>query len=138
MTEPVKLLLVEDDEGDIALTREVFAMCKIANRIEVARDGEAAFTMLQEGRYRPDLILLDLNLPRMSGKELLKELKADTQLRRIPVVVLTSSDAETDIVRSYDLGANCYVTKPVGLPQFEQIVSSIESFWLAVVRLPPG
>ncbi len=139
---PVEILLVEDNPGDVRLTREALKEGKVRNNLHVAQDGVEALAFLRrEGRYgeavRPDLILLDLNLPRRDGREVLEEIKADPQLRAIPVVILTSSQAEQDIVRAYDLHANCYVTKPVDLDQFITVVKSIEDFWFAIVKLPP-
>jgi CheY-like chemotaxis protein len=138
---PVQILLVEDNPGDVRLTIEALREARVANQLSVAVDGHEALAFLRrEGRYadapRPDLILLDLNLPKKDGREVLAEIKADPALRRIPVVVLTTSEAEQDIVRSYDLHANCYITKPVDLEAFIQVVRSIEGFWLAIVRLP--
>ena len=140
---PVELLLVEDNPGDVVLTREALRDCKILNRLTVVGDGEEALAYLRRrpphnGAPRPDLVLLDLNLPRKDGREVLAEMKADPQLRRIPVVVLTTSKAEQDIIKTYDLHANCYITKPVDLDQFAQVVKSIETFWFSVVTLPPG
>jgi CheY-like chemotaxis protein len=139
---PVEILLVEDNPGDVRLTREALREGKVRNNLSVASDGVEAIAYLRkEGEHakavRPDLILLDLNLPRMDGREVLKEIKADPVLRHIPVVVLTSSQAEEDIVRAYDLHANCYVTKPVDLDQFIRVVESIEDFWFTIVKLPP-
>jgi len=140
--EPIEILLVEDNPGDVRLTREALKEGKVKNRLTVASDGVEAMAFLRrEGEYasspRPDLILLDLNLPRKDGREVLAEIKADPALRRIPVVVLTTSDAEQDVLRSYNLHANCYVTKPVVLEKFLAIVRSLEDFWLTIVRLPP-
>ena len=140
--DPVQILLVEDSPGDIRLTREVLRDAKIANELHIVGDGEAAMSFLhRKGEYanarRPDLILLDLNLPRKDGREVLGELKDDAELHRIPVIVLTTSAAEQDILRSYDLQAACYITKPVDLDEFISVVRSIESFWLSIVRLPP-
>lgn len=140
---PIEILLVEDNPGDVVLTREALRDCKVHTNLSVAHDGEAALTFLRrQGAHaeapRPDLILLDLNLPRLSGREVLAAIKADEQLRRIPVVVLTSSQAEQDVLATYDLCANCYVSKPVDLEQFIKVVRSIEDFWLTVVRLPRG
>jgi CheY-like chemotaxis protein len=137
----VEILLVEDNPGDAELTREALAESKLLIRLHVARDGVEALAYLRrepgyESAPRPDVILLDLNLPRKDGRAVLKEIKEDPALRRIPVVVLTSSRAEQDIARAYDLNANCYVTKPVDLEQFLTIVRSIEQFWLTVVKLP--
>jgi two-component system, chemotaxis family, response regulator Rcp1 len=139
---PLEILLVEDNPADVRLTEEAFREGKIHNTLVVARDGVEAMDFLyRRGKYadavRPDLILLDLNLPRKDGREVLAEIKADPDLRRIPVVVLTTSRAEMDIVRSYNLHANCYVVKPVDLDQFIGIIQSIESFWLTAVMLPP-
>ena len=139
---PIEILYVEDNPADVRLTIEALKEHKVRNRLTVVPDGEQAMQFLHRaGRYakaaRPDLILLDLNLPRMDGREVLGEVKADPDLRRIPVVVITSSQAEQDIVRTYDLHANCYVTKPVDLSRFLEVVKSIEGFWLTVVTLPP-
>jgi len=137
----VEILLVEDNPGDVRLTQEALKDNKVHNHLHVVGDGVEALAFLRgEGRYagspRPDLILLDLNLPRKDGREVLAEIKADTELRRIPVVVLTTSKAEEDILRAYDLSANCYITKPVDFDQFIRVVRSIEDFWLAMVKLP--
>ena len=139
--EVVDVLLVEDDPGDVLMTREAFEHHKLRNKLHVVADGVEALQFLRrEGEHaeapRPGLVLLDLNLPRKDGREVLAEMKQDPRLRLIPVVVLTTSEAENDIVRSYELHANCYITKPVGLEQFIAIVREIESFWLAVVTLP--
>jgi CheY-like chemotaxis protein len=139
--EPVQILLVEDSPGDIRLTREVLRDAKIANELHIVGDGEQAMAFLRrEGDYadvrRPDLILLDLNLPRKDGREVLAELKDDPELHLIPVIVLTTSAAEQDVLRSYDLKAACYITKPIDLDEFISVVRSIESFWLSIVRLP--
>jgi two-component system, chemotaxis family, response regulator Rcp1 len=139
---PVEILLVEDNPGDVRLTREALREGKVRNNLAVASDGVEAIAYLRKqgehaGAVRPDLILLDLNLPRRDGREVLAEIKADPVLRHIPVVVLTSSQAEEDIVRAYDLHANCYVTKPVDLDQFIRVVESIEDFWFTIVKLPP-
>ena len=140
---PVEILLVEDNPGDARLTREALNEAKIRNNLHHAMDGVEALAFLRrEGKHeaapRPDIILLDLNLPRKDGREVLAELKADATLFTIPVVVLTTSEAEQDIVRSYQLHANCYITKPVDLEKFLAIVRAIEDFWLAVVKLPPS
>ena len=137
----IKLLLVEDDPGDVDLICECLHDAKIAVNLNVVTDGVAAIAFLrQQGQYsgaaRPDLILLDLNLPKMDGREVLQIIKDDPTLRTIPVVVLTTSDTDEDILRSYDLGANCYVTKPVGLKEFAKIVRAIEDFWFTIVKLP--
>jgi two-component system, chemotaxis family, response regulator Rcp1 len=138
---PIDILLVEDNPGDVRLTVEALREGKVHNNLHVVGDGVDALAFLhREGQYAdaptPDLILLDLNLPRKDGREVLAEIKADPQLRRIPVVVLTTSNAEQDVLRSYDLHANCYITKPVDLDQFINVVRTIEEFWLAVVTLP--
>jgi CheY-like chemotaxis protein len=142
MTKPIEILLVEDNPGDVRLTREALHEGKIANVLHVAKDGGEAVELLGLGDAPssgklPDLILLDLNLPRMDGREVLARIKGDERLRRIPVVVLTTSSAEADIVKTYDLHANCYINKPVDFDQFINVVRSIEDFWLSVVRLPP-
>jgi two-component system response regulator len=139
---PIEVLLVEDDPGDADLTREMLAQEKITVNLHVVEDGVDALAFLrQQGVYtdvpRPDLILLDLNMPRKDGREVLQELKADDALKTIPVVVLTTSAADQDILKAYNLGANCYVTKPVGLEQFARVVSAIDDFWFTVVKLPP-
>lgn len=139
---PIEILLVEDNPGDVRLTIEALKEGKVRNNLSVARDGVEALAFLRrEGSFanatRPDLMLLDLNLPKKDGREVLAEIKNDPALRRIPVVVLTTSKAEEDILRTYDLHANCYITKPVDLEQFISVVRSIDDFWLAVVRLPP-
>ncbi|MCL4485384.1 MAG: response regulator [Nitrospirae bacterium] len=138
---PVEFLLVEDNPGDVRLTREALKDSKVRNNLNVLGDGVSALAYLRretpyEGAPRPDIILLDLNLPKMDGREVLSKIKADPSLRRIPVVVITSSEAEQDILRTYDLHVNCYVTKPVDLDQFIKVVQSIESFWLTIVQLP--
>lgn len=138
----IEILLVEDNPGDVRLTREALKEGKILNNLNVVTDGVEAIAFLRrEGNYtsapRPELILLDLNLPKKDGREVLAEIKRDPDLKLIPVVILTSSAAEQDIVKSYNLHANCYVTKPVDLDQFIEVVKSIENFWLAVVKLPP-
>lgn len=139
---PVEILLVEDNPGDVRLTREALREGKVRNNLHVAADGvEALHFLRKEGRFadavRPDLILLDLNLPKKDGREVLEDIKSDPDLRYIPVVVLTSSQAEQDILRAYDLHANCYVSKPVDLDQFIHVVHSIEDFWFTIVKLPP-
>lgn len=141
MTTPIHALLVEDNPGDADLTRETLEGSKLHIQISLASDGPEALAFLLkqapfENAERPDLILLDLNLPKLSGTQVLAEIKRHESLRKIPVVVLTSSDAETDVVKSYELGASCYVTKPVGLAAFQSIVRSIEGFWFTVVKLP--
>jgi two-component system, chemotaxis family, response regulator Rcp1 len=139
---PIEILLVEDDPGDVRLTREALAEGKVRSSLTVARDGfEAVQILRREGPYanavRPDVILLDLNLPRMDGREVLKAIKSDPRLRRIPVVVLTTSSADEDVIESYDLQANCYITKPIDLEQFMRVVKAVSEFWLEIVRLPP-
>ena len=138
----VEVLLVEDNEGDIELTREALKSAKVHNRLNVVRDGiEAMEYLRRQGRFaravRPDLVLLDLNMPRKNGREVLAEIKGDPDLRSIPVVILTTSEAEQDILKAYELAANCYITKPVDFAQFLDVVKSIEGFWMSVVRLPP-
>jgi chemotaxis family two-component system response regulator Rcp1 len=138
---PVDILLVEDNAGDVRLTREVLRDSKVRNNLIVASNGEEALACLRkQGKFkdtiRPDLILLDLNLPKKDGREVLAEIKNDADLKRIPVVILTTSKAEEDILRTYNLHANCYVTKPVDLEQFVKVVKSLEDFWLAIVKLP--
>lgn len=140
-TRSIQILLVEDNPGDARLTIEAMREAKVRNKIHIVEDGVQAMQFLRrEGTYadarRPDLILLDLNLPKKDGREVLAEVKADPALRRIPVVVLTTSSADEDVLRAYDLHANCYVTKPVDLTQFMKIVSQIEEFWVKVVILP--
>jgi two-component system, chemotaxis family, response regulator Rcp1 len=140
--QPIEILLIEDNLGDVRLTQEALREGKLANNLHVARDGVEAIEFLRRigpfaSAVRPDLILLDLNLPRKDGRAVLAEIKGDPDLRRIPVVILTTSEAEQDVVQSYDLHANCYVTKPLVLDSFVQVVRSIDSFWLTVVRLPP-
>jgi two-component system, chemotaxis family, response regulator Rcp1 len=140
--EPIEILLVEDNPGDVFLARAAMKSSKIDNRMTVVNDGQKAMDYLHKKNEfmdatRPDLILLDLNLPRKTGYEVLEEIKNDAHLRRIPVVILTSSEEETDIVRTYNLHANAYITKPVNLDQFITIVNSIEAFWFTVVKLPP-
>jgi two-component system, chemotaxis family, response regulator Rcp1 len=142
LSRPVEILLVEDNPGDVRLTREALREGKVRNNLYIAPDGvEAVRFLRREGEHRdavrPDLILLDLNLPKKDGREVLEEIKRDTQLRTIPVVILTSSQAEQDICRAYDLHANCYVSKPVDLEQFITVVKSIENFWFTIVKLPP-
>lgn len=137
MMKPIEILLVEDNPADVRLTQEALREGKVRNNLQVARDGVEALELLRrEGAPRPDLILLDLNLPRKDGREVLAVIKADDALKTIPVVVLTTSSAEADILKSYSLHANCYITKPVDLEQFVQVVKSIDDFWLTVVRLP--
>jgi CheY-like chemotaxis protein len=141
-TTPIEVLLVEDDPGDVLMTQEAFADYKIANRLTVVTNGEDAIAYLRkEGRFAdvptPDLVLLDLNLPRRNGREVLRDVKNDPDLRRIPVVVLTTSEADEDVIASYDLHANAYVRKPVDFEQFVAAVRAIDDFFITVVRLPP-
>src|SRR5439155_118454 len=140
---PAEILLIEDNEGDIRLTQEVLKDGKVRNRLSVARDGEQAMAFLRrQGEFsdavRPDLILLDLNLPRKDGREVLNEIKQDPQLRVIPVVVLTTSNSEQDVLTAYEHHTNCYICKPVDLEQFINVIRSIEGFWLQIVKLPTG
>jgi CheY-like chemotaxis protein len=140
-SEAIEVLLVEDDPGDVLMTREAFEEHKLRNTLHVVSDGVEALSFLrQEGEYadapRPDLVLLDLNLPRKDGREVLAEIKADPQLRRTPVVVLTTSEAEEDVLRSYDLHANAYVAKPVDFDRFIDVVQRIDCFFVTVVKLP--
>jgi two-component system, chemotaxis family, response regulator Rcp1 len=141
--DPVEILLVEDNPGDVRLTKEALREGKVYNNLHWAKDGVEALEFLRrEGKHgkapRPDIILLDLNLPKKDGREVLEEIKADDRLKRIPVVILTTSQAEEDVLRTYQLHANCYVTKPVDLEQFIKVVKSIDNFWLTVVTLPNG
>ena len=141
LDKPVEILLVEDNEGDVGLIEEVFEEAKIRNNLHVAEDGEEALLYLHgEGKFsgspRPDIILLDLNLPKKGGREVLREIKEDENLHNIPVIVLTTSDAEKDIIEAYDLHANAYITKPLDFDQFIKVVGSIENFWLDIVKLP--
>ena len=141
--QPIDILLVEDNPGDIRLTQEALAEAKVKNRLHVVRDGEAALEFLaqsgdSEDAPRPDLVLLDLNLPKKNGMEVLEAMKEDPRNRNIPVVILTTSESEEDILRGYDLQASAFVTKPVNLDRFLEVVKSIDDFWLAVVRYPGG
>ena len=140
---PVEILLVEDNPGDVRLTLEAFKEARMRNKLHVVEDGIEAMAFLhKEGKYagipRPDLILLDLNLPGMDGREVLEKIKSEPGLKRIPVVILTTSKDEEDIHRSYDLHANCYITKPVDFGQFINVIKTIENFWLTIVKLPRG
>ena len=142
MGRPIEILLAEDNPGDARLAMEALKDAKVRNNMHVVEDGVEAMAFLRrEGKYadalRPDVILLDLNMPRKDGREVLAEIKADEELRRIPVVILTVSKAEEDILRTYNLHANCYVTKPIDLDQFIKVVKAIEEFWLTIVKLPP-
>lgn len=136
-----EILLVEDNEGDVFLTKKAFEKAKIANNIHVAGDGEIAMEMLRSnegfsGQGRPDIVLLDINLPKKDGKQVLAEMKNDDELKRIPVVVLTSSKAERDVLKTYDLHASSYIVKPLNLEKFHDVVSAVENFWFSVVVLP--
>lgn len=138
---PIEILLAEDNPGDVDLAKEALQDSKIVNKLHTVPDGVEAMAFLhKEGEYaqkpRPDLILLDLNMPKKDGREVLAEIKSDPDLRRIPVVVLTISKDEADVLKSYDLHANCYITKPIDLEQFITIIKSIEDFWLTIVKLP--
>ncbi|MFQ5787008.1 MAG: response regulator [Thermodesulfobacteriota bacterium] len=138
---PIEILLVEDNPGDVRLTKEALKDVKVCNKLIVAKDGVEAMNFLhRKGKYadmpRPDIILLDLNIPKKDGREVLAEIKADKSLRRIPVVVLTTSKAEQDILKTYNLHANCYITKPVDLEKFIKVVKSMQNFWFTVVKLP--
>ena len=140
---PVEILLVEDNEGDARLAIEALKDAKVRNNLSWVKDGMEAMDFLRnEGAHReaarPDVILLDLNLPKKDGREVLADIKDDESLRRIPVVVLTVSQAEEDIIRSYDLHANCFISKPLDLEQFMRVVQAVEDFWLTIVRLPPN
>ena len=141
LLEEIRILLVEDNPGDVLLTQEAFKSARVSNSLYVARDGEEALQFLRkEGAFRnaptPDMILLDLNLPRVDGREVLEEIKRDPALRSIPVVVLTSSEAESDVAQSYHLHANCYVVKPIDFDKFLGVVQAINDFWLSIVKLP--
>ncbi|HVU63220.1 MAG TPA: response regulator [Phycisphaerales bacterium] len=141
--EVIEILLVEDSVGDVELTREALQEARVANRLNVVHDGVEAMSFLRrEGRYadapRPDLILLDLNMPRMDGRKVLAAIKDDPALKTIPVVILTTSSDEADVLRSYSTHANCYLVKPVDVNQFFEQIRSLEGFWLAVVKLPPA
>jgi chemotaxis family two-component system response regulator Rcp1 len=140
---PVEILMVEDNPGDVLLAKEALKEAKVHNVLHVVEDGVEAMAFLRrEGRYaaapRPDIILLDLNMPKKSGREVLAEVKADEKLKRIPIVILTISKAEEDILKSYSLHANCYIIKPVDFNQFIHVVKSIENFWFTIVKLPSG
>jgi chemotaxis family two-component system response regulator Rcp1 len=139
---PIEILLIEDSPADVRLTKEALKEEKIHNSLSVVKDGVEAMAFLRrQGKYagapRPDLILLDLNLPKKDGREVLEEIKSDKELKVIPVVVLTISKAEEDVIKSYDLHANCYITKPIDLNQFSRVVKTIQDFWLTIVKLPP-
>ena len=137
----IEILLVEDNPGDVRLAKEALSESKIHNQVNVVTNGEDAISYLKKENHfanvaRPDIVLLDLNLPKKSGREVLSEMKNDPELRRIPVVILTTSKAEEDIFRTYDLHANCYITKPVDMDQFISIVKVLQDFWFTIVRLP--
>jgi two-component system, chemotaxis family, response regulator Rcp1 len=139
----VDILLVEDNPGDVDLTRDALEESKMKNKLFVVGDGEEALEFLyKKGKYaeasRPDLIILDLNLPKKDGREVLADIKADDNLKRIPIVILTTSKAEEDVLKTYNLHANCYITKPLDFEQFLQVVKSIETFWMSIVVLPDG
>jgi len=141
LAKPIEILLVEDNEGDVGLIEEVLEEARIKNILHVATDGEEAIRFLHhEGKFagspRPDIILLDLNLPKKDGREVLREIKEDSNLKKIPVVILTTSGAEKDILRAYELHTNAYVTKPLDFDQFIMVIKSIASFWLEIVKLP--
>ena len=140
---PIEILMVEDSPTDVLMAREALQQAKLLNNLSVTENGVEAMAFLRkEGRYsgapRPDLIFLDLNMPRKDGREVLQELKADPQLKLIPVVILTTSKAEQDIVKSYGLHANCYITKPVDFERFAEVVQTVQDFWFTVVTLPPS
>ena len=140
---PIEILLVEDNPGDARLAVEALKYAKVSNKIHVVEDGVEAMAYLRrEGKYadvvRPDLILLDLNLPKKNGREVLAEIKSDEDLKRTPVVIMTISEDEIDILKTYELHANCYITKPVDLNQFIEVVKAVETFWLTIVKLPPN
>ncbi|MGR3310257.1 MAG: response regulator [Candidatus Brocadiales bacterium] len=138
----VEILLVEDNPGDVRLTKETFRDCKVRNKVHVVEDGIEAMAFLRkEGKYagavRPDLILLDLNLPKKDGREVLKEIKSDEKLKSIPVIVLTISNVEEDIIKTYNLHTNSYIIKPIDLEKFAEVVKSIQEFWFIIAKLPP-
>ena len=140
---PIEILVVDDNPGDVQLIVEAFQDAKLSNQLHSVGDGVAALAFLRrEGPYqgvpRPDLLILDLNLPKKDGRAVLKEIKADPNLRGIPVVVLTTSRADSDVLKAYDLNANCYITKPVDFAQFITVVQAIDNFWFAIVTLPPS
>jgi CheY-like chemotaxis protein len=135
--ELMHILLVEDSVADVEMTLEALQDAKVANEVTVVRDGASAIALLLDAtQSKPDLVILDLNLPRMNGHEVLSRMRNDDRLRRIPVAVLTTSSAESDVAKTYDLGANCFLTKPVDIDQFVHVVQSIDDFWLGLVRLP--
>jgi chemotaxis family two-component system response regulator Rcp1 len=143
LAQPIEILLVEDNPGDVDLAREALKESRVNNQVHVVSDGVAAMAFLRRtGTYkdaaRPDLVLLDLNLPKKDGREVLAEIKADPDLKQIPVVILTTSTDEADVVKTYNLHANCYITKPIDFVQFVKVVKAIEDFWFTIVRLPPN
>ena len=140
---PVEILLVEDNPGDVRLTKEAIKEAKIINNLNVVEDGVEALAYLRKkGKFkdvnRPDIIFLDLNLPKKNGREVLAEIKQDINLKQIPVVILTVSKAEEDVIKTYELHANCFITKPVDMDQFIKVVKSLENFWFSIVKLPPN
>ncbi|WNM62670.1 response regulator [Candidatus Nitrospira neomarina] len=142
MQNPIEILLIEDNPADIRLTQEAFREARLRNTLHVVQDGVSAMAFIRQAAPfqqapRPDLILLDLNLPKKDGRDVLKEIKSDPHIRTIPVVVLTTSDDEADVLRSYDLHANAYLVKPIDILQFIKMIQSLEDFWLSVVKLPP-
>jgi CheY-like chemotaxis protein len=143
LVDNIEILMVEDNPGDVRLAQEALKESKVRNNMSVVWDGEEAISFLRrEGKYsdspRPDLILLDLNLPKKDGTQVLADIKEDPHLRRIPVVILTTSEADRDILKTYDLHANCYITKPVDFDKFVEVVKAVDNFWLTIVRLPPS
>jgi len=139
---PIEILLVEDNEGDVFLAKRAFKKARIANNINVACDGEVAIQMLNnQGEYqdnaKPDIIFLDINMPKKDGKQVLAEIKSNDKLKRIPVIILTSSKAEQDVLKTYDLHANGYIIKPIDIQQFHEVVTAIEEFWFTIVTMPP-
>lgn len=142
MNEPIEILLIEDNPADVRLTQEAFLEARIHNNLHVVHDGVSAMAFIHQTAPhqhapRPDLILLDLNLPKKDGREVLKEIKSDSDLRQIPVVILTTSEDEKDVLRSYDLHANAYLVKPIDVVKFVKMIHSLENFWLSIVKLPP-
>ncbi len=138
---PIHVLMVEDDEEDVLLTQDALSSSKVTLDLHVVEDGALAMDYLHNSppyanEPRPDLILLDLNLPKKNGREVLNDIRTDAHLRAIPIIILTTSDQEEDVMKTYELGANCYITKPVGLEQFSKVVSSIDNFWFSIVKLP--
>lgn len=141
MNEPIEILLIEDNPADVRLTQEAFREARIHNNLHVVQDGVSAMAFIHQTAPhqhapRPDLILLDLNLPKKDGREVLKEIKSDSNLRQIPVVILTTSEDEKDVLRSYDLHANAYLVKPIDVLKFVKMIHSLENFWLSIVKLP--